>query len=398
MLDQVQIQGFKAIFDSGPVQLRPLTLLIGRNGSGKSSLLESLQWLQESLFSGLFEATKKRFDSFEDLVNRRAQTIELDLLLNEGPSEVRYRLEVKERAGGDPRPIVASETCREQRRKAAIWTIQTRKGPVGAAVRSLNELGMNPVRDGNLLALAAIETRRKTSGAERLRDFLTSAAFLRLSPTTLAKPDDMARVKGSLIDDDGYGTVALFASLDSEQRGWVVDRIREVLPGARSVSVARYDKRRGYVELKERMISRGGRKIHPIPSWLLSEGTRRLVTLFGLLAVRPRPSLIAVEEIENGLDPWTLNEVFRELREAAEDGVQILLTTHSPFLLDHVTPEEILRVQRRHGNTTFKRVSDFETILKYKDVVAPGAMYLSGFLEDAEDRESPTQRRKPHED
>jgi predicted ATPase len=241
---------------------------------------------------------------------------------------------------------------------------------------------MNPVRDGDVIALAGVETRKQNTGAERLRDFLLGAVFLRLSPTILAKPDEIKRGKGALINDDGRGTVALLGSLTSEQRHWVTERLRGVMPGARSVDVENYDKHRGYIELKERMVSRGGKTTHPIPAWLLSEGTRRLVTIFSLLAVRPRPTLLAIEEIENGLDPWTLNEVFRELRNAAEDGVQILLTTHSPFLLDHVAPEEVLRVQRKHGNTTFKRVTDFESIVKYKDVVAPGAMYLSGFLED----------------
>lgn len=248
---------------------------------------------------------------------------------------------------------------------------------------------MNPVRDGNLLALAGIETRRKATGAERLRDFLMSAVFLRLSPTALAKPDEAVRGKGSLIDDDGRGTVALLSSLKEDQLKWVTERVSSVIDGVESVEVERYDKHRGYIELKERMVSRGGRKLHAIPSWLLSEGSRRLVTLFGLLAVRPRPSMIAIEEIENGLDPWTLKYVFEELRNAASDGVQILLTTHSPFLLDFVEPEDIFRVQREDGNSTFRRATDFETISKYRGVVAPGAMYLSGFLE-----ERPRRRRR----
>lgn len=382
MLDQLQVQGFKAIFNSGPVSLQPLTLFIGRNGSGKSSLLEGLQWVQEAMFEGLHDATARRFDSFDDLLNRRSSTIDVDLLLDKGPSEVRYKLEVKA-AAGTRRPIVANESCREQRRAASIWTIQTRKGRVGAAVRSLNGLDMNPVRDGNVLALAGIETRRKTTGAERLRDFLLSAVFLRLSPTALARPDDMVRGPGSLVDDDGRGTVALLSSLDKEQLAWVTERISAVISGVKRIEVKRYDKpQRGYIELQERMVSRGGKKLHAIPSWLLSEGSRRLVTLFALLARKPRPSLIAVEEIENGLDPWTLQYLFEELRSAAAGGVQILLTTHSPFLLDHVQPEDVVRVQREEGNSTFRRATEFETIAKYQGVVAPGAMYLSGFLED----------------
>lgn len=339
------------------------------------------------MFLGLYDATTRRFDSIGDLLNRRSQRVKVDLTLDQGPSEVRYQLEVKS-AAGSGRPIVEHESCREQRRKAAIWTIQTRKGRVGAAVRSLSGLDMNPVRDGNVLALGQIETRRRSTGVERLREVMERAVFLRLSPTILARPDESLRERGSLIDDDGRGTVALLASLNAEQRRWVTEHVSKVLPGVEGIDVKRYDKHRGYVELKERMVSKGGTKAQSIPSWLLSEGSRRLVTLFGLLAVRPRPSLIAIEEIENGLDPWTLQYLFQELRTASEEGVQILLTTHSPFLLDFVQLEDIFRVQRHDGNTTFRHVSDLATITKYQGVVAPGAMYLSGFLDDKLGRRS----------
>jgi len=124
------------------------------------------------------------------------------------------------------------------------------------------------------------------------------------------------------------------------------------------------------------MISRGGTKTFPIPAWLLSEGMRRIVAIFALLEARPRPPLIAIEEIENGLDPWTLEHVLDELRLAADDGTQIIVTTHSPFLLDHVETDEVIHVRREAGESTYERVADLPTVATYKDVMAPGAMYL----------------------
>ena len=83
-----------------------------------------------------------------------------------------------------------------------------------------------------------------------------------------------------------------------------------------------------------------------------------------------------IEEIENGLDPWTLERVLDALR-AASDEIQILLTTHSPFLLDHVDPSEVIHVRRDKGDTTYERVSDLKEVARYDRVLAPGAMYLS---------------------
>ncbi|HRC58901.1 MAG TPA: ATP-binding protein, partial [Kofleriaceae bacterium] len=111
-------------------------------------------------------------------------------------------------------------------------------------------------------------------------------------------------------------------------------------------------------------------------AWLLSEGMRRIVAIFALLEARPRPSLLAIEEIENGLDPWTLAYVLGELHQASAEGVQVIVTTHSPFLLDHVDIDEVIHVHRRSGESTYQRVTDLPKVAKYKGVLAPGAMYL----------------------
>ncbi len=136
----------------------------------------------------------------------------------------------------------------------------------------------------------------------------------------------------------------------------------------------------GYFATYERMRAKGGTRVFQIPSWLLSEGTRRLTAIFALLATRPRPSLVAIEEIENGLDPWTLQFVFRALRQASDEGVQILLTTHSPFLLDHVHSDEIIHVTREKGETSYTPIDGYQEVAKYKDMVAPGAMYISDYF------------------
>ncbi|HMY20703.1 MAG TPA: ATP-binding protein [Polyangium sp.] len=118
---------------------------------------------------------------------------------------------------------------------------------------------------------------------------------------------------------------------------------------------------------------------------MLSEGTRRITAIFALLAMRPRPSLLAIEEIENGLDPWTLQFVLGALREATNDGVQIILTTHSPFLLDHVDIDEVIHVHRNKGDTEYKPITTFDEVVKNQGVVAPGAMSIAGYMQDAED-------------
>jgi hypothetical protein len=165
VLARIAIRGFKAISSSGWVELTPLTVFIGRNGSGKSSFIEALQWLQEAERNGLASATVERFHSFDDLRNKRTarMSIELELQERSAPS-VRYGLVVKQGTPG--RPVVENEWCSEGQTKATRRDIWTKKEGRGPAVRSI--LGANPVSDGDELALRSVGNT-KAKGAERLR-------------------------------------------------------------------------------------------------------------------------------------------------------------------------------------------------------------------------------------
>ena len=373
MLTHLKVTGFKAVKDSGSVALDKLTLFIGRNGSGKSSFIEALQWLQEATNEGLLAATDERFGSFDDLCNRRSTEIGLNMTLDSGPREVRYELGVRP---ADERPIVSKEVCREGRTSGTATTIQSRKLSSGRMTRSIT--GGNPVRDGDMLALAQV-TGTDARGALRLLQYLRSAVFLRLSPTAMAQRGRLRKARGPMLDEEGRYLASLLQDMTPSQREWVGAQVAIIIHGIEGVDVVEQGEL-GYFATRERMKAQGGSKVFQIPSWLLSEGTRRLTAIFTLLAIQPRPSLIAIEEIENGLDPWTLQFVFQALRQASDQGIQIIVTTHSPFLLDHVRPDEIIHVTRDKGDTCYTPIEQYKEVTRYKDMVAPGAMYISEYF------------------
>jgi predicted ATPase len=374
-LERLRVQGFKAVKDSGYVDLQPLTLFIGRNGSGKSSFVEALQWMQDAYFDDLLRATDNRFRAFSYLLNKRSRNIKLHLEFEPAPKPVFYDLDVRKAAGSD-RPIVFDETVRQGQTIAQETILWTTKGAKGPAFRNVK--GANPERNGNRLAVRSLAQERRALRA--LAAFIEGMVVLRLSPTMMRFESSLERAEGRLLDEEGALLPSLLSSFSAEQRRWVRERIALVLPGVGDLKVEKTDRAHGYVVASEKMIWKGGSRQVDLPSWMLSEGTRRLTALFALLAARPRPSLLVIEEIENGLDPWTLELVFQELRDAAADGTQVILTTHSPFLLDHVRVEEVIHVQRTRGHSTYKAIRDYSDVAKFKDAVAPGAMYIAGYF------------------
>ena len=110
---------------------------------------------------------------------------------------------------------------------------------------------------------------------------------------------------------------------------------------------------------------------------MLFRSTRRITAILALLVHEPAPSLLCIEEIENGLDPRTVIRILRHLQSAADRGTQIVLTTHSPWLLDHVPMDSILRVRRVDGDTKYEQFSSLPAISAYDPSVPAGTRYVN---------------------
>ncbi len=67
--------------------------------------------------------------------------------------------------------------------------------------------------------------------------------------------------------------------------------------------------------------------------------------------------------------------------------MQVILTTHSPFLLDRIDLSDVVHVRRVRGDTTYEPIADLRQVARYQGVLAPGAMYLSNVFGD---RAAPT--------
>jgi predicted ATPase len=116
-----------------------------------------------------------------------------------------------------------------------------------------------------------------------------------------------------------------------------------------------------------------------LPSWLFSTGTLRLLALLVILRSPIPVPLIAIEEIENGLDPRSICLIVDEIREVVRTGrSQVIITTHSPYLLDLVPLESIVFVERIEGEPRFFRPQDSESVQRWSEEFAPGRLYTMG--------------------
>jgi predicted ATPase len=118
---------------------------------------------------------------------------------------------------------------------------------------------------------------------------------------------------------------------------------------------------------------------------MLSTGTLRVLALLATLRHPEPPPLVLIEEIENGLDPRSIHLLVEEIRTAVLSGVtQVVLTTHSPYLLDLLKLDQLVLVARDDkGEPRFTRPGSNANLAEWSREFAPGRLYTMGSLHEA---------------
>jgi predicted ATPase len=186
-----------------------------------------------------------------------------------------------------------------------------------------------------------------------LRDIKTFA----LTTQALRRPAP-SRAASSHFDLDGANMPHVVHALRQRDPVLFEDWVAHVatgVPGLSAVDVWERDEDRSLV-LRAYF---HGDHAEPVPTWLLSDGTLRMMAL-SLLSYAASPgdrSLFLLEEPENGLHPLAIQTVYQALT-SAPPGVQILCASHSPVMLSHVRLDEAL---------VFRRTRDGSAIVRHRD-------------------------------
>ena len=368
-LQSVRVRNFKAIVDSKIVKLGPLTGFIGNNGAGKSSLIEALETYQSIVRDGL------------DIAMQRWLGIE----------HARHKgQEVRQRLGEPVNPIQFQLSMGDSPRKARRIELAVNNDPAGNRMMiSAERLSRS---DGTWLErnqIGAIQTygvgRSILTSAlgeyvEQARHVL-SWQFLTMSPERMGLPVPQQRTDGGVrLAHDGSNVADFLLDLrrqDTSAFDGIVETMAYVLPYAKDIQPSLTSseiERKAWLQLTESNFK--------VPGWLLSTGTLRLLALLALLRHPKPPPLIVVEEIENGLDPRSVHLIVEEIRNAVLSGVtQVILTTHSPYLLDLLTLEHLVVVERdKRGHPHFFRPASQENLQRWATEFAPGKLYTMGNL------------------
>jgi predicted ATPase len=143
----------------------------------------------------------------------------------------------------------------------------------------------------------------------------------------------------------------------------------------------------GLVELGARLVVEGG---HFVAAENLSQGTLYQLAILALAFAPQPPAVVCLEEVDRGLHPRSFREVCDTLyrlsypQDAGMEraAVQVITTTHSPYFLDQFRehPEEVVLASKRGAEATFERLADRTDILDLMKETHLGDLWYSGIL------------------
>lgn len=338
MLSKFKVQRYKSLFDT-EIELEPLTVFIGPNGSGKSNICEALV-----LFSIFFrrlthdesiQLLTELFNNSLINVNRNKQEIKskfwqgkLDFLVFE-ISTVLENHNVNDNSSKSNNYITLS--------------IYFDYSGQNLNVRCNNsEISLNRINPGNHTILNSFLEKNKYHSSSISKP-LEKILIYDFAPMDLSSHN----VSSMIMDKTGQGIAYSLLDIllfDRDKFDELEERLTKLIPNIKRISLPRGENQTFELELIDKYSE------HHIPATEISDGTLRILGFLTALYQKETPSIICFEEVENGVHPWLLHKMMELLKIVSTEGingkpVQVLITTHSPLLLNYVEPYQVRAVE-----------------------------------------------------
>jgi len=397
--------------------LTPMTAVIGKNGAGKSTLFDAFGFLSDALTSGVEQACDSRGRGGFDRIRSKGQAgpIEFEVYYKEDGNARPITYEVSIDIDESNRPYVVKERLRQRRRGQrrgwpfSFLVLNRGKGVAWKGVqegRQIDEAGgdidLNDLIDSITMSelteesketeIVELDTSRKlgiaTLGSLKqhprissFRQFIEGWYLSYFTPDAarslpLAGPQQHLNIHG-----DNLGNVVQFMEREHPRRFKVIlNRIAEKIPGIENIDTERTNDGRLLLRFNDRGFQ------DPFYSQQMSDGTLKIFAYLLLLEDPTPPPFLCIEEPENGLYHKLLESLALEFREHAtgrKGGSQIFLTTHQPYLVDALEPDEVWILEKgMDGFSKIRRASEDSIVRHMVDEgLALGGLWYSDYLD-----------------
>jgi len=373
-IESIKLRNFRAFKDVEMRDIPRFCVVIGANGSGKSSLFSLFGFLKGALDGDVSTALADLAGprGFDDVVTRGAKgPIEIELKLREAPGRplVTYSLAIGLRDG---RAVVEREALKYRRgRSGRPWHFLDFSFGEGEAVSNEAELGPGS-EEGDLrrerlrlsspdaLALKELAPMGRFPSATALRNLIGSWHISDLDMGRMRQGGQAGQAEH--LSRSGGNLPNVLQYLEARHRD-VFDRMLRSLRGRfpRITGVEAKTTEDGGIAL----LFQEGASTDPFPDRFVSDGVLYMLAYLALLNDPSPFPLLCVEGPESHLYPSRMEVLAEEFRLYAIRGGQAFVSTYSPDFLNGVEVEEVFWLENRDGHSTIKRAMDDRQVMAF---------------------------------
>ncbi|MES2771184.1 MAG: AAA family ATPase [Pseudomonadota bacterium] len=390
-IESIRLKNFKAFRDVHLKEIPPLLLVVGANGTGKTTLFDVFGFLHDCLKDNVRQALDFR-GRFREVLSRDADSdhilieIQYRMLIVGVQRLVTYSLEIAEENGA---PVVRRERLRYKRGPHGhpfhFLDFKNGEGYAITNEEDFNKADQDLTRElqkisPDTLAIKGLGQFERFKAANAFRQLIESWHVSDFHIDSARQPNKATGSSEHLsASGDNLYRVALYLFEQHPATfAKILAAMRCRVPGVRQIEPRLQD---GFLSLrflddafKTAFLDR-----------YVSDGTIRMFAYLVLLYdPKPHP-LLCVEEPENQLYPKLMEELAEEFRQYAKRGGQVLVSTHSPDFLNAAKLDEVCWLSKQKGGTKIVRAKDNQQVAAYMaEGDQMGFLWKQGFFEGAD--------------
>lgn len=397
--------------------LMPMTAVIGKNGVGKSTLFDTFGFLADCLKGGVEEACDSRGRGGFERIRSQGQkgSVEFQIYYKEDSNARPMTYELTIDLDHYDRPYVKKERLRQRRigqrkgqpfsflildkGKGVAWKgeeggqlVDEDRGEFdvtnlieeiqrGERAEESKEKEIVELDDKRKLGIATLGALKQHPRISAFRRFIEGWYLSYFTPDAarslpLAGPQKRLNIHG-----DNLGNVVQFMEREHPKKFQsILQKISSKIPGVEKISTAKSLDGRLLLQFNDRGFQ------EPFYAQQMSDGTLKVFAYLLLLEDPSPPPFLCIEEPENGLYHKLLETLvgeFREHAKARRSGSQVFVTTHQPYFVDALEPEEVWVLEKgEEGFSTIRRASEDSLINNLVSEGLPlGGLWYSDYLD-----------------
>lgn len=378
-IESLRVENYRALRRVEFDKLTPMTVLLGPNGSGKSTVFDVFNFLSECFQFGLRHAWDRRGRGKELKTRGSSGPIVFDLKYREHRDMpvITYHLAIDE---GNKGPEVVEEWLQWRRgtRGRPFRFLEFARGEGSAVSGEMPDEDDKRVpqklRSPDLIAVSTLGQFSDHPRVAALREFITDwyVSYLSIDQTR-SQPEAGPQERLSKGGENLPNVIQYLKEQHPDRLEQIFEVLRQRIPRLERVEAEPMPDGRLLLQIKDAPFEQ------PVLSRFASDGTMKLLAYLTVLYDPEPPRFIGIEEPENFLHPKLLPELAEECRAAAERS-QLLITSHSPFLLNAMRPEEVRILYRdEQGYTQTVRAIDIQGISEFMGEGASlGYLWMEG--------------------